>query len=115
MNEELLEQKRRMQQRLEAERQFHLLFIKVQNFFESDEADVYKKGNQLVICLKGIRFPVGQAVIMPNNYMLLSKVQKAIKTFGEPSVAIEGHTDSTGTLSSIKPFPRTGRIRAASI
>ena len=98
INEQLLEQKRRMQQKLEAERQFHLLFIKVQNFFEPDEADVYKKGDQLVIRLKGIRFPVGQAVIMPNSYMLLSKVQKAIKTFGEPSVTIEGHTDSTGTL-----------------
>ena len=34
---------------------------------------------------------------MPSNYALLSKVQKAIRTFGEPTVVIEGHTDSTGS------------------
>jgi outer membrane protein OmpA-like peptidoglycan-associated protein len=47
--------------------------------------------------LRGIRFPVGQAVIMPENYDLLSKVQQAINKFNEPSVTIEGHTDSTGS------------------
>jgi len=96
-NEQLLEQQRRIRQKLEAERQFNLLFTEVQNYFEADEADVYKKGNQLVIRLKGIGFPVGQAVIMPDTYSLLSKVQRAIRTFDDPSVIIEGHTDSTGT------------------
>jgi hypothetical protein len=31
---------------------------------------------------------------MPDNYGLLSKVQRAIRTFGEPEVVIEGHTDT---------------------
>ena len=34
---------------------------------------------------------------MPKNYELLSIVQKSIRTFGEPDVVIEGHTDSTGS------------------
>jgi OOP family OmpA-OmpF porin len=34
---------------------------------------------------------------MPNNYSLLSKAQRAIRTFGEPNLVIEGHTDSTGS------------------
>jgi OOP family OmpA-OmpF porin len=51
----------------------------------------------LVIRLKAIQFPVGQAIIMPNNYPLLTTVQKAISTFGKPDVVIEGHTDSTGS------------------
>ena len=34
---------------------------------------------------------------MPKNYELLSIVQKSIRTFGEPGVVIEGHTDSTGS------------------
>ena len=29
----------------------------------------------------------------------LSQVRKAIRTFGEPSVVIEGHTDSTGSAA----------------
>jgi len=96
-NERLIEKQRAIEQKLEAEIHFNQLFTEVQNYFEPDEADVYKKGNQLVIRLKGIQFPVGQSIIMPDNYLLLSKAQRAIRTFGEPSVIVEGHTDSTGT------------------
>jgi outer membrane protein OmpA-like peptidoglycan-associated protein len=34
---------------------------------------------------------------MPENYALLSKVQRAIRVFSEPNIVIEGHTDSTGS------------------
>ena len=34
---------------------------------------------------------------MPENYTLLTKVQQAIRSFGEPDVIIGGHTDSTGS------------------
>ena len=44
-----------------------------------------------------MQFPVGQAVIMPENYKLLSKVQRAIGNFEGSSITIEGHTDSTGS------------------
>ena len=37
---------------------------------------------------------------MPKNYELLSTVQKSIRTFGEPDVVIEGHTDSTDPMKS---------------
>lgn len=84
-------------ERLAAERRFNQLFGEVQNYFGADEAEVYKQGNRLVIRLKAIQFPVGKAFIMPNNYTLLSKVQRSIRTFGEPNVTIEGHTDSTGS------------------
>ena len=84
-------------ERLAAEKRFNELYNKVQGFFSADEAEVYKKAQQLVIRLKAMQFPVGQAVIMPNNYPLLTTVQKAIDTFGKPDVVIEGHTDSTGS------------------
>jgi len=80
-----------------AEKRFNQLFSEVRGFFDSDEAEVYKQGSKLVIRLKAIQFPVGKYVIMPNNYSLLTKVQRAIRTFGEPDVIIEGHTDSTGS------------------
>jgi outer membrane protein OmpA-like peptidoglycan-associated protein len=84
-------------ERLAAEKKFNELYTKVQGYFSDNEAEVYKKGQQCVIRLKAIQFPVGQAVIMPENYDLLTKVQKAIHTFGRPDVRIEGHTDSTGS------------------
>ena len=84
-------------ERLTAEKEFNEKFIQIQNYFEPEEAEVYKQGNQLVIRLKSIQFPVGKDTIIPKNYETLSKVQSAIRTFGEPDVIIEGHTDSTGS------------------
>ena len=83
--------------RLEAERRFNQLFTKVRTYFTQDEAEVYKQGSELVIRLKAIQFPIGKHVIMPSNYSLLSKAQRAIRTFGQPNLVIEGHTDSTGS------------------
>jgi outer membrane protein OmpA-like peptidoglycan-associated protein len=83
--------------RLAAERDFNERFNQVQRYFNTNEAEVYKQGNQLVIRLRGIRFPIGKAVLSPENYTLLSKVQKAIQTFDQPNVTVEGHTDSTGS------------------
>jgi OOP family OmpA-OmpF porin len=84
-------------ERLEAEKQFNELYNQVKGYFSADEAEVYKQSNRLIIRLRAMQFPVGQAVIMPGNYELLSKVQRSIRTFGEPDVVIEGHTDSTGS------------------
>jgi outer membrane protein OmpA-like peptidoglycan-associated protein len=84
-------------ERLLAEKRFNEKLSSIQHFFKPDEAEVYKKQNQIIIRLKKMQFPVGQSVIMPNNYDLLSKVQRAIRTFGEPDVIIGGHTDSTGS------------------
>ena len=84
-------------ERLAAEKRFNQQYNEVQAFFDRDEAEVYKQENQLVIRLKAIKFSVGQSILMPGTYTLLSKVQRAIRTFGEPQVVVEGHTDSTGS------------------
>jgi outer membrane protein OmpA-like peptidoglycan-associated protein len=84
-------------ERLLVEKRFNEKLGSVQNFFKPQEAEVYKKQNQVIIRLKAMHFPVGQSVITPDNYALLGKVQHAIRTFGEPDVIIGGHTDSTGS------------------
>jgi outer membrane protein OmpA-like peptidoglycan-associated protein len=86
--------------RLAAERRFQALFNEARAFFTPGEAEIYQQGNTLVIRLRSIRFPVGQAVILPDNYVLLGKVQQAIALFGRPGVTIEGHSDSTGRESA---------------
>ncbi len=85
--------------KLEAERKFQALYSEVRKIFDPREAEVYKEDDRLLIRLKKMDFPVGQSVIMPKNYSLLGKVQRAIWTFGEPKVVIEGHSDSTGSES----------------
>jgi outer membrane protein OmpA-like peptidoglycan-associated protein len=86
----------KQQERLVAEKKLSQLFSEVRSYFDPNEAEVYKSENQLIIRLKTVNFPIGQAVIMPENYALLSKVQRAIRAFGDPDVIIGGHTDSSG-------------------
>ena len=98
---ELLEAKQReANAKLEAEHRFQMHFVEVQKLFSKEQAEVYKQGYDLVIRLKAIRFPVGQAFITPDNYELLGTVRAAVHTFGEPDVVIEGHTDSTGSAAA---------------
>jgi len=98
MAKEQLEKERQAAERkLESERRFNQKYIEVQNYFDMNEAEVYKQENRLVLRLKSVGFPVGKSIIMPENYSLLSKVQKAIRNFNDPQVIVEGHTDSTGT------------------
>jgi outer membrane protein OmpA-like peptidoglycan-associated protein len=93
----LASERRAAEQKLEEQKKFKAKLNQVQQLFNADEAEVYARGSQLVLRLRAIEFPVGQHIILPANYPLLSKVQQAIRTFGEPQVVIEGHTDSTGS------------------
>jgi OOP family OmpA-OmpF porin len=95
--EQLAAEKKAAEERLAAEQKFNALYSQVQAMFSSAEAESYKQGQQMVIRLRGMNFPVGQSVIMPENYPLLSKVQNAIRTFEGAEVTIEGHTDSSGS------------------
>jgi outer membrane protein OmpA-like peptidoglycan-associated protein len=97
--ERLVEEKQVAKKRLVEERRFQELFTQVQSLFDPREAEVYKQANRLVVRLKTMQFPVGSAVILSENYPLLSKVQRAIRLFGEPQTIVEGHTDSTGSIT----------------
>jgi len=93
----LAEEKQAAKKRLEEERRVQQLYTQVQSLFDPLEAEIYKQANRLVIRLKAMQFAVGSSVIREENYLLLSKVQRAIRLFGEPRTIIEGHTDSTGS------------------
>ncbi len=100
-------QARADKERLEAEKRFNEIYTQVQGYFSADQAEVYKKAQHLVIRLKAMRFPVGQAVVVSSNYPLLTTVRKAIRAFGRPDVVIEGHTDSTGSESLNQKLSRS--------
>jgi outer membrane protein OmpA-like peptidoglycan-associated protein len=81
----------------EADQLLNHRFAEVSAMFAPGEAQVYKKGPKLVIRLRSLNFPVGSAVVLPESYPILAKVQSAIKVFDRPRVIVEGHTDSTGS------------------
>ncbi|HEV8539507.1 MAG TPA: OmpA family protein [Bacteroidota bacterium] len=65
--------------------------------FTEDEASTLRDGDNLIIRLYGLSFPVGKSTIETQYYTLLTKVQDAIKKFPNCRVTIEGHTDSQGS------------------
>lgn len=91
--EELLTQK----EKLAAEKAFNEKYESARNLFSSDEAEVYRQGEALLIRLKGMEFPSAQATIQSKNYPLLSKVEKVVEEFGAgTTITVEGHSDSIG-------------------
>ncbi len=81
---------------LKSEQEFNRSFEEARNEFTAGEAEVYRKGNELVIRLKALEFPVNQSVLRGSNFPLLAKVAKVVEKFENPTVVIEGHTDSDG-------------------
>jgi OmpA-OmpF porin, OOP family len=85
------------EQRLAAARKLAQQYAAIQDYFKTDEAEVYKQESQIMIRLKAMHFPVGKSTILPENEALLGKVQRAIRIFEDPRVVVEGHTDATGS------------------
>lgn len=71
-------------------------FKKLESIFSADEAKVMREGNNIIIRLIGLNFASGKSNIDPDYFGLLTKVQRAIRTFPDYHITIEGHTDNRG-------------------
>ena len=71
-------------------------FDKAYEIFNEDQAQVFRQGDDVIIRLYGLTFPVGKAEIAPEYYPLLGSLQDAINLFDNADVIIEGHTDAQG-------------------
>lgn len=79
------------QQRLRREK-----FARVESTFTTDEAEILRQGDKVIIRLYGLSFPVGKSTIESQYFGLLSKVITATAEYPEYLITIEGHTDSHG-------------------
>jgi outer membrane protein OmpA-like peptidoglycan-associated protein len=68
----------------------------VESLFRPDQARVLREGNDLIMRLIGLSFPVGNATIQTQYFGLLKRVQEAISIFPNSPIVVEGHTDSQG-------------------
>jgi outer membrane protein OmpA-like peptidoglycan-associated protein len=82
---------------LASDQSFNQKFQKAQAQFVSNEADVYRQGDTLVIRLKGLEFTNAKATLKGSNFPLLAKVRDVISDMKADKVSIEGHTDSVGS------------------
>jgi outer membrane protein OmpA-like peptidoglycan-associated protein len=72
---------------------------KIRQLYSADEAEVVLTEEMLVIHLFGMSFPSGSDQIQPEDFALLTKVQRTLREFPDTSAVIEGHTDSQGDRS----------------
>lgn len=75
---------------------------KIRNIFSEKEAQVIHQGDKLIIRLTGLQFQAGRAIIQPEYFSLLTKVQRAIMVTPDSYIVVEGHTDATGNSSNNK-------------
>ena len=72
----------------------------IESTFLPDEARVSRTGDDIVISLLGINFPVGQSTIDASSAPLMEKVRASLVLFPGASIVVEGHTDSQGSDSA---------------
>jgi outer membrane protein OmpA-like peptidoglycan-associated protein len=71
-------------------------FVAIQGMFTEGEANVYRQRQNVLISAHGFQFPSGQSEIQANNFPLMNKIIRAIKTFPKAYIEVAGHTDSMG-------------------
>ena len=81
-----LRERRRQEERLR----------EIRAVFGPDEAEVLMSGDELNIRLLGLQFASASAEIRPENFSLLTKLQRVIREFPEAPITVKGHTDSRG-------------------
>ena len=68
----------------------------VASLFSPHEAEVSRKGNNVLLSVHGFDFPRRGTGIGSENFGLLDKIVSAINKFPEAEVEVIGHTDSRG-------------------
>ena len=74
-------------------------FATVESMFREDEADVLRKGNDVIIRMVGLNFDSGISTLKADHIHLLNTLKDAIDVFPESEVVVEGHTDAFGSDS----------------
>jgi len=72
-------------------------FKSIQQTFSKDEATVYRQGDNVLISVRGFKFPSGSSEIQPQNFGIMNKIVQGIATFKASTVQVTGHTDATGS------------------
>ncbi|MBW2739677.1 MAG: OmpA family protein [Deltaproteobacteria bacterium] len=72
-------------------------FRHVQSLFTPEEAEVYRKGDNVLIKAQGFYFSSGDAEIKTINFPLMNKLINAIREFPGSRIEVSGHTDATGS------------------
>jgi len=96
LNQKIQQYEKTVVSELQQKKELEEKFKKVESIFTRDEAQVIQTEDHLVIRLYGLTFASGSAVIAPDQFMLLTKVMRALREFPKKKYLVAGHTDSQG-------------------
>jgi outer membrane protein OmpA-like peptidoglycan-associated protein len=82
---------------LDKQKRHRQRFATLESMFQEDQANVMRKGSDVVIRMIGLNFDSGDAALKPQHDALLDILEGAISTFPESKVVVEGHTDAFGS------------------
>ncbi len=85
-------------------------FRETEAIFGPDEGEVLRTEDRLILRLAGLSFESGSAELTPDNFALLTKVQRVVREFPEATIVVEGHTDSQGNASRNQDLSRRRAI-----
>lgn len=90
-------EKSQLARRMEIQAENRKRFESVAKMFNREEARVFREGENVILRLHGLNFPVNRSTIEPQYFGLLTKVQQAINIFPECTISVHGHTDAYGS------------------
>ena len=96
LNKKIQQYEKTVVTELQRKKEWEEKLKKIERIFTRDEAQVLLSGNKMIIRLYGLTFPSGTAVILPDHFMLLTKVMRALREFPNKKIIVAGHTDSKG-------------------
>lgn len=83
---------------LQAVARLDKMMKQAQSQFTQQEAEVYRQGNNLLLRLKAMNFPIGMAEIPNDSLSTLRKVKELVKA-NASEVIVQGHTDAVGSAN----------------
>lgn len=97
LNSTMSDRQRAQDEKERSERETKQKFAYTQSLFQPNEAQVYRKSDDILISANGFYFPPGVDEIKSSNFALLNKILSSIHQFPKAKIEISGHTDSSGT------------------
>lgn len=73
---------------------------KIRSQFKPNEAEVFTDNGKVMVRLKALTFPSGQATLGAKNKAFLKRVETALVDIPTSKISVEGHTDSTGSAET---------------
>jgi outer membrane protein OmpA-like peptidoglycan-associated protein len=90
------DQRQTMERELQRQAMERQRLSEVEALFRRDEARVLRQGENVLIRMTGIKFPVGSADIPAGAADLMHRLETGLRLYPDADITVAGHTDAFG-------------------